>query len=311
MLTARGRRVGVLKSDAHRLKLDTPGKDSWRFREAGAHAALVLGGEQMGLFTGVEGPMSLGAVIDRYLGDVDLVLGEGFRKSGLPSVRVSRAGVACDPAWEPPANLVAWVSDAPIDTSLPVLPLGDPSAVADWIEAGWLSARPRERRVTVVFPCGSGWTAADVARGVDLCDRAGFGEPLFVAGHGARVLGARVVEDLRPGLGALGALLTGLAAVETPDVLLVGPRHLRAPPGLLAALAQAGPRAADVVAPVVRGFPEPLLALYGHRCLGAIQAALLSGERKVAGWWGQVRTVGIEEATWRAWDPDASAFGGA
>lgn len=41
-LVARGNRVAVLKSDAHRVVLDKPGKDSWRFSEAGAASVAVL-----------------------------------------------------------------------------------------------------------------------------------------------------------------------------------------------------------------------------------------------------------------------------
>ena len=42
-LTARGFRIGVLKHDAHRLELDKKGKDTWRFRQAGAWRAVIAG----------------------------------------------------------------------------------------------------------------------------------------------------------------------------------------------------------------------------------------------------------------------------
>ena len=126
-LVARNYRVGVLKSDAHRLTLDTPGKDSWRFREAGAYAALVVGGDALGLFAATAGRPSLVSLVDRYMSDVDIVLGEGFRRSGLPSIRVTREGAPSDSDWDPPQNLVAWASDGPVSTSLPVLPIADPS----------------------------------------------------------------------------------------------------------------------------------------------------------------------------------------
>jgi molybdopterin-guanine dinucleotide biosynthesis protein A len=102
-----------------------------------------------------------------------------------------------------------------------------------------------------------------------------------------------VVGDLRPGLGLLGALYTGLAAADTPEVLLLGPRHWHLDPGALAGLLGPGGRGADVVYAVLDELPEPALAVYGHRCLSAIQAALLSGELKLTGWWGQVRTLGV------------------
>jgi hypothetical protein len=121
------------------------------------------------------------------------------------------------------------------------------------------------------------------------------GRPLVIAGPDVQVNARRVVHDLRPGMGLLGALYTGLAAADTPEILFVGPRYWDAPVGLLAALVAAGPRSADVVYPRVSGHAEPALAVYGHRCLSAIQAALLSGEFKLTGWWGQVRTAAVEE----------------
>ena len=37
-----GLRIGVVKSDCHGYDIDKPGKDSWRFREAGASAVAVV-----------------------------------------------------------------------------------------------------------------------------------------------------------------------------------------------------------------------------------------------------------------------------
>lgn len=311
-LTERGVRVGVVKSDAHRLQLDTPGKDSWRLRQAGAGAALVVGREAMGLFGEVRGAQSLVGLVDRYLLDYDIVLAEGFRRSGLPAIRVSRAAAPEDPDWDPPQNVVAWAADAPVYTNLPVLPLGDPAAVADWVAAQYLGAAPTRRNVTLVVPVADEAVLAEHAAAIRALADA----------HGARVLVvlARAptgpvplpwVMDLRPGLGPLGALLTGLAAAETPDVLFVGPRHLGARPATVEGLLRAGGRAADVVVPTRGLYRQPLFALYGHRCLGAIQAALLSGEPRMDAWWGQVRTVLVDEPQWRAWDPDDGARLGA
>ncbi|MFT5684837.1 MAG: molybdopterin-guanine dinucleotide biosynthesis protein A, partial [Myxococcota bacterium] len=127
-----------------------------------------------------------------------------------------------------------------------------------------------------------------------------FGENvLLIAAPGATpVEGARIVHDIRPGLGPLGALLTALAASETPDVLLWGVRHWSERPERIAAIRGAAPRA-DAAVPMQGGYPEPLLARYGHRCLSAIQGALLGGERRMDAWWGQVRLHRILEDDWR------------
>ncbi len=296
-LVARGYRVGVLKSDAHRLILDTPGKDSWRFRAAGAEAALVVGSEALGLFATTEGRPSLVALVDRHLPSVDIVLGEGFRRSGLPSIRVLRAGARTDADWYPPENQVAWAADAPVASDLPVLPLGDPDAVATWIEARWLKAAP-PRRVTLVVPV-PGQQAFDAVE-QPLLDLAGaLALPLVVVAPAPLAMpdGVRAVVDVRPGLGILGALLTGLVACDTPDIVLLGPRFLpEARAGIPALLASH--RREDVVAAVIGGRQQPTFALYGHRCLVAIQSALLSGEFRMDRWWEQVRVATVDASTW-------------
>lgn len=104
-LRSRGHRVGAVKHDAHRVELDTEGKDSWRFRQAGSEATLLMGRDQLGLFFDGGSMPPLERVVELLFPEVDLVLVEGFRSAGLPSILVERAD-AVDGAvgrWEPPA----------------------------------------------------------------------------------------------------------------------------------------------------------------------------------------------------------------
>jgi len=306
-LVGRGHRLGALKHDAHKLKLDTPGKDSWRFRQAGAWRVLVASNTQMGIFSAVDGDTSLAGLVDRYLSDVDLVLTEGFRKARLPTLRVRRAAHRADDAWHEPANVVAEVTDAPRPgAALPQLPLNDPEAVADFIEQQWLSAHTPPESVTAILPL------AQPAQGVRLsAARALLGERILaVTAPGVSAPpGVAAVTDIRPGLGPLGALLTGLAAADTPAVLFWGHRHRAAPPALLRGMLASAPRHADVVPLVNAGRREPLMALYSYRCLNAIKTALLSGEARMDGWWGQVRVHPVPEEAWRRWDPSGAVCG--
>ncbi len=63
-------------------------------------------------------------------------------------------------------------------------------------------------------------------------------------------------------------------------------------------LALSSPQA-DIVTVAHDGFVEPLLALYGFRCLTAIKASLLTGEAKMTSWWGHVRVQRVEESLLR------------
>ncbi len=309
-LVDRGLRVGVLKSDAHRVVLDTPGKDSWRFAEAGARAVAVLSTERSALFERLDGDVSLVAAIERFFPTADIVLAEGFRRSGLPTIRVHRSGGPDSTSWDPPRHVIAWASDTPRSESVPVLPLDEPERIAEWLVQRFISIG-KPRQVTVVCPAR---TPEEAQRAVAAARRIGrvlAARPVVVAACElplAGVDGVSMIRDIRPQIGLLGALFTGLASADTPDVLFVGPRHWQAPGALLVGLVAAGPPLADIVYPRVDGHAEPALALYGHRCLSNIQAALLSGELRLTGWWGQVRTFAVESSCWRGWDPRRRSF---
>lgn len=304
VLVDRGVRVGVLKADAHRVVLDKPGKDSWRFAEAGAAMVAVLSVERLALFERLDGEVTLLSAVERLFPGVDIVLVEGFRRSGVPTVQVHRAGGPSTVGWDPPVNRVAWASDCERsalpggDGSLPAFSLSDPGEIADWLMERFLSRAP-SRAPTIVCPVADpGRLEGAVAAATRLAREVG-GRAMVVASPDIpvrRVAAGEgpdcdVVTDIRPGMGLLGALYTGLAAARTPEILFVGPRYWDSAASRFAGILRPGLAGSDVVYTVADGFPEPALALYGHRCLSAIQAALLSGEFKLTGWWGQVRTL--------------------
>lgn len=137
-LGARGFAVGVLKHDAHRLSFDKPGKDTWKFRQAGALRAVIAGEHEVAVFSAPPPPheggaSSVEALVRRYLQDVDLVLVEGYRLAALPTVRLRRREGPSAPGWTEPARVVAWFTDEPVQSGLPELPLDDAAAQADWL----------------------------------------------------------------------------------------------------------------------------------------------------------------------------------
>ncbi len=97
-LCARGHDVGSIKHHGHRgFDIDIPGKDSWRHRRAGASEVAISAPGQLALIRDFEGEAEATDLVERMPGH-DIVLVEGYRKSGLPSIEIMRAGNPRD--WE-------------------------------------------------------------------------------------------------------------------------------------------------------------------------------------------------------------------
>jgi molybdopterin-guanine dinucleotide biosynthesis protein MobB len=137
-LKGRGYRIGVIKHDAHRFDIDHPGKDSHRLTAAGADTMLISSPEKLAVVKKHAASPPIEELIATYFGDVDLILTEGFKQSGLPKIEVHRrersATLICRGEQHDP-TLLAVASDEPLDLDVPVLDLNNPSQVADFVES--------------------------------------------------------------------------------------------------------------------------------------------------------------------------------
>jgi len=136
-LKLRGYRIGVIKHDAHRFDIDHPGKDSHRLTSAGADTMLISSPEKLAVVKKHSEAPPVEELLATYFNDVDLILTEGFKKSGLPKIEVHRRersttllcrGDEYDP------TLIAVASDFPLELDVPVLDLNNPAQVADFVE---------------------------------------------------------------------------------------------------------------------------------------------------------------------------------
>ncbi|MDO4182622.1 MAG: molybdopterin-guanine dinucleotide biosynthesis protein B [Coriobacteriia bacterium] len=95
-LVARGFDVGSVKHH-HRtgFDIDIPGKDSYRQREAGASETVISAPGQIARIASIEGEAECDAIV-RSMPGHDIVLVEGYRKSGLPTIEIMREGNNAD-----------------------------------------------------------------------------------------------------------------------------------------------------------------------------------------------------------------------
>ncbi len=77
-LTRRGLSVAAIKRVA-RFDIDTPGKDSWRHSQAGAHAYAVGSASRFAFVSDLTGEPSLHRIVSRYFSSYDVVVCEGYR----------------------------------------------------------------------------------------------------------------------------------------------------------------------------------------------------------------------------------------
>ncbi len=136
-LKGRGYRIGVIKHDAHRFDIDHPGKDSHRLTAAGADTMLISSPEKLAVVKQHAESPPIEELIATYFDDVDLVLTEGFKKSGLPKIEVHRrersASLLCRGELYDP-SLLAVASDEPLELDVPLLDINNPAQVADFVE---------------------------------------------------------------------------------------------------------------------------------------------------------------------------------
>lgn len=142
LLRARSIRPGLIKHTHHNMDIDTPGKDSYELRKAGASQTIVTSQKRWALMTETpESPqISLSYLVSRMdASTLDLVLVEGFKHEEVAKILLYRqnAGHAYHELVLDP-YVIALASDVLLDVPVPVLPLNDPQQIADFI-CQWLS----------------------------------------------------------------------------------------------------------------------------------------------------------------------------
>ncbi len=93
-LSRQGLRVATIKHAHHKVELDTPGKDSYRHKEAGAALSMLLTRDALQLVADATLEREPEQLARRFLGEADVVLAEGF--SHAPGGKIEVLRRECD-----------------------------------------------------------------------------------------------------------------------------------------------------------------------------------------------------------------------
>ncbi len=97
-LAQRGIDVGSVKHHGHvGFDIDVPGKDSWRHRESGANEVAVCSPDRFALMRELDEPLEAAQIVN-MMRPHDVVIVEGYRHSGLPTIEVMRGANERDAA---------------------------------------------------------------------------------------------------------------------------------------------------------------------------------------------------------------------
>ena len=146
-LTGRGIAVGSVKHAHDGFEIDQKGKDSWRHRKAGAAATLVATDTRVAMVKDDSRPPKE-KMMD-YLGDMELILAEGFKAQPLPKIEIFRkASPYPAPLFLEDPNLAAFITDTDIQPQVPVFGPEDIRAIADFIIANFIAPKNSNPKTT-------------------------------------------------------------------------------------------------------------------------------------------------------------------
>jgi molybdopterin-guanine dinucleotide biosynthesis protein B len=130
-LTDRGLRVAVLKHSHHPdLDRADQDKDTWRYRQAGARAVALAAPGLVKVTRGFPGEPPLEQVLAMLAAEADLIVVEGYKTGPLPKVAVLTPTAPEAPDYP---NLIALVSEKPVDSPLPVFQPHQVEELAHWL----------------------------------------------------------------------------------------------------------------------------------------------------------------------------------
>ena len=137
-LSSRGYRLATVKHHSHAgFEVDTPGKDSWRFAQAGSQQVVIAAPDKFATYRRLERELSLDEIAAE-IHHVDLILVEGYKRSNKPSLEVVRAANSLELIGSSEQRIVL-VTDAGLEVGVPRFDLDDIPGIVAFIQERFLS----------------------------------------------------------------------------------------------------------------------------------------------------------------------------
>jgi len=139
ILKARGLHLALIKHTHHQFDIDTPGKDSYELRQAGAEQVMVASRRRWALMVEtpnqIDDPQLESLIQQLDTTALDLILVEGFKHTAVPKIELHRPAFNKPLLFPKDPDIIALASDAPLtqQIDLPVLALNNPEAIADFV----------------------------------------------------------------------------------------------------------------------------------------------------------------------------------
>ncbi|WKA62489.1 molybdopterin-guanine dinucleotide biosynthesis protein MobB [Pectobacterium aroidearum] len=140
LLINHGVRIGLIKHTHHQMDIDTPGKDSYELRKAGAAQTIVASNQRWALMTETpeqEEPNIYELVGKMDASTLDLILVEGFKHEKIAKIALFRQSLGRELSDLIDEYVIAIAADTEINTVLPILDINQPEQVANFIHQ-WL-----------------------------------------------------------------------------------------------------------------------------------------------------------------------------